>query len=169
MDLLGTWLSDLMAPDQQLQAIVVQEALGDIRAKAHADAALAGGPPGAVCRVAPQQLAHEAILWRLPARRHTVFSLLLCSAAHALQGRHRSRPCLGASGTRDPPCGRAWQRGSLQHSTEQLHCFCCSCGSCPSGALFSSTRLLRLRPVAKACHKTVNNKPRPPDLRDKLL
>lgn len=113
MNLLETRLPHLMAPDQQLQAIVIQKALGHIRAKAHADAALAGGPPGDVCRVAPQQLAHEAILRRLPATQPTLLPLLLRSAAHALQGRHRSWPLLEASGSRDQLWGRALQEERL--------------------------------------------------------
>ena len=56
----------LVAAHKQLQAVVLQEALRDISAKGNPDAALAGRAPAARLRVAPQQLAHQALLWRLP-------------------------------------------------------------------------------------------------------
>lgn len=60
----------LMAAHEQLQAIVLQKALRDIRAKGDANAALAGRAAAARLRVAPQQLAHQALLWRLSVGEH---------------------------------------------------------------------------------------------------
>ena len=60
----------LMAAHKQVQAVVLQEALRDICAKGNADAALAVRAPAARLRVAPQQLAHQALFWWLSAGGH---------------------------------------------------------------------------------------------------
>jgi len=59
-----------MAAHKQVQAVVLQEALRDVCAKGNADAALAGRAPAVRLRVAPQQLAHQALFWWLSADGH---------------------------------------------------------------------------------------------------
>jgi hypothetical protein len=55
----------LVAAHEQLQAVALQECPSNIRPEAHAHAALGAGPAHARVRVAPQHLAHEALVRRL--------------------------------------------------------------------------------------------------------
>jgi hypothetical protein len=81
-----------MAANQQVEAIVLQEALGHVNTEGDADPALAGRTPAARLRVAPQQLAHEALLRRLPAVPATSATPSSCSKIMPLLGIRESSP-----------------------------------------------------------------------------
>ena len=98
-----------MAAHKELQAVVLQEALRDVRAKGDADAALAGRAPVARARVAPQQLTHEALLWRFP----------VCADKVRLSEMLRSTPCSVpmASEAIDLPAEAADEGNGASHLT----------------------------------------------------
>ena len=59
MRLLVAVVLDLVAADDVVEAVVLQEALRHVRSELDADAALAGGTAALRLRVRPQQLAHQ--------------------------------------------------------------------------------------------------------------
>lgn len=58
--------TDLMRPDNSLKAVVLAEALGDIRAELQTDATLARSTARLWLRVSPEHLHHQTLLAGLP-------------------------------------------------------------------------------------------------------
>ena len=72
----------LMASDQQVQLVELQESSSDVWTKRNAHAPLVRTAPLARLGVAPEQLAHEAIIRRLPAKK--VAEVDTCTVLSAL-------------------------------------------------------------------------------------
>src|SRR6185312_10179103 len=61
-----TLYTDLVRPDNGLKAVVLAEALGDIRAELQTDATLARSTARLWLRVSPEHLHHQTLLAGLP-------------------------------------------------------------------------------------------------------